>query len=79
LFLEKSFGAEFQRAQSRIDRFEQIQIIPLLDKQATKTIILRALARLSGRDLAPLLPGDPLERIKPAESEDAVILYRKRG
>lgn len=67
-----TFAEELRKQQSKIGGFGAVQVISLLDKDATKANILRALARLSGSD-AVTLP--VLEKLKPAEPEDAVFVY----
>lgn len=69
----ESFGAETQRQQALIGRFERVEIIPLHNDQATKANILSALRRLSGAT-EPAQAGS-LDRLKRAEPEDAVFIY----
>jgi WD40 repeat protein len=71
------FSGELQRQQQRIGRFARIEIARLLDGQATRANLLAALERLAGGSQAPLPPGVPadLERLKPAQPEDAVVIY----
>lgn len=71
----ESFGAEFQRAQSAVGKFAKTEVVLLLNQNATKANLLRALNRLQGGDATPLAAGDPLEKIKPAQPEDAVVIY----
>jgi uncharacterized caspase-like protein len=71
----QAFGAEFQRAQSGLGRFAKTEVINLLNETATKANLLRALTRLAGRESAPLADGDPLEKIRPAQPEDVVVIY----
>ena len=70
----ESFGAETQRQQTQIGRFERVEIIPLHNDQATKGNILSALRRLSGTTEPPTQAGR-LDRLKRAEPEDAVFIY----
>lgn len=71
-----AFGEEMKRQQQKLARYQQIEVISLLDQEATKANLLIALKRLTG-DRAPLPPGIPaaIDKIKPAEPEDAVIVY----
>jgi WD40 repeat protein/uncharacterized caspase-like protein len=71
-----AFGEELKRQQEKLRRFQHIEVISLLDGEATKANLLSALNRLTG-DRAPLSVGTPsgIEKIKPAEPEDAVIVY----
>src|SRR4029450_13785928 len=57
-------------------KFGRVEIVPLLNDQATKENVLAALRRLAGtNDAAPTLKTGPLDRLKRAEPEDAVIIY----
>ncbi|HZI48669.1 MAG TPA: caspase family protein, partial [Pyrinomonadaceae bacterium] len=72
----QSFAAEVSREQAPIGRFGNVEVVPLLNDQATKENILGALRRLSGTDNAPpTLKVGPLDKLKRAEPEDAVIIY----
>ena len=70
-----SFAEEIQRQQKQLARFAGVEIVPLLNDQATKANILAALRRLSGESGAPTLKAGPLDRLKRVEPEDAVIIY----
>jgi len=70
-----SFAEELQRQQQQLARFANVEIVPLLNDQATKANILAALQRLSGATEAPTLKTGPLDRLKRAEPEDAVVIY----
>jgi len=70
----EGFAAEVRREQTLIGRFEKVEVVPLLNDQATKQNILAAVTRLSG--FAPTVStGGPLDKIRRAEPEDAVIIY----
>jgi len=72
----QSFAAEVVREQAPIGRFDRVEVIPLLNEQATKENILAALRRLTGNDAAPpTLKAGPLDKLKRAEPEDAVVIY----
>jgi WD40 repeat protein/uncharacterized caspase-like protein len=71
----QSFAAEVSREQVPIGRFDHVEVIPLLNDQATKENILNALRRLTGSDTAPTLKAGPLDKLKRAEPEDAVVIY----
>ena len=45
-----AFGAEVQRSQQQIANYDHVEVALLLDDQATKANILRALRRLAGTD-----------------------------
>ena len=47
------FAEELGRRQAQLGNFTHIEVIPLLNQAATKATILRALHRLSGRDVSP--------------------------
>ena len=72
----QTFGDTVLKTQTRLGNFSRIEVIPLLNQDATRANILAALARLAGSDSqnSPNLPA-VLNRIKPAEPEDAVIVY----
>jgi len=73
----QAFGEELQRQQTKLKNFANVQVIALLNRDATKANILRALARLAGTDAGSLPAGAPadLQKLKPAEPEDAVFVY----
>jgi len=71
-----AFGEEVRRQQQQISKYEHVEVAPLLDEQATKVNILRALRRLAGIQEA-LDPDAPaaLEKLKATQPEDAVFIY----
>jgi WD40 repeat protein len=71
------FVEEMERQQKKLNSFAQIEITTLFDKDATRANILHALKRLAGSTDAKAPSGAPveLEKIKPAEPEDAVIVF----
>ena len=71
----QSFAAELGKQQAQVARFDHVEVIPLLNEFATKTNILSALKRLAGTPEPPTLKAGPLDRLKRAEPEDAVIIY----
>ncbi|HJU92541.1 MAG TPA: caspase family protein, partial [Pyrinomonadaceae bacterium] len=71
----QSFGDEMRRRQSQLAAFERIEVIQLLDKEATKANILAALKRLAGETGPPTLKAGPLDTLKRAEPEDTVVIY----
>jgi uncharacterized caspase-like protein len=72
----QSFAAELQRQQAQVSKFGRVEVVPLLNEQATKDNVLAALRRLAGTtDSPPTLKAGPLDRLKRAEPEDAVIIY----
>jgi uncharacterized caspase-like protein len=73
----QSFAEELRLRQTQLGRFDHIEVISLLNENATKANILSALRRLSGMSAAdaPTLKAGLLDRLKRAEPEDAVIIY----
>ena len=72
----QEFGNTLLQKQAKLGNFSHIEVIPLLNQDATRANILAALARLSGKgDELPARAPEILNRIKPAEPEDAVIVY----
>lgn len=71
-----AFGEEVRRQQQQIAHYEHVEVAPLLDEQATKVNILRALKRLAGTQeaAAPDAPA-ALEKLKATQPEDAVFIY----
>jgi len=73
----QAFAGELARQQAPIGNFAQVEVIPLVNTDATKANILRALGRLAGTDTGPLAAGAPaaLAKLRRAEPEDVVIVY----
>ncbi len=71
-----SFADEIRAQQAKLQEYERVEVIPLLDREATKANILMALKRLSNAQ-ATLPPGAPpaLSKIQPAQPEDAVLIF----
>jgi WD40 repeat protein/uncharacterized caspase-like protein len=71
-----SFGEEVRAQQLKLREYERVEVISLLDKDATKANILFALKRLSNAQSA-LPAGAPpaLSMIQPAQPEDAVFIF----
>jgi WD40 repeat protein len=69
-----SFLDELRAQQTRLQQFEKVEVVSLLDQEATKTNFTAALSRLAG---GPLPAGAPpaLSKLRPAEPEDAVMIY----
>ena len=72
----QDFAEEVRRQQARLGKYERVEVVPLLDADATKANILAALKLLAGGITAPPA-GSPqsLAQLKPAQPEDAVIVY----
>jgi hypothetical protein len=71
------FGEEVQRAENKINSYAHIEFVPILNEEATRANVLLALKRLAGGETGPLPPGAPavLEKLKPAQPEDTVVIY----
>jgi len=71
-----AFGEEVRREQQQIANYEHVEVAPLLDQQATKVNILRALKRLAGiQEAAAADAPAALEKLKATQPEDAVFIY----
>ena len=76
----QSFGEEVRtQAKRNWAPSERIEVIPLINENATKANILAALKRLSGAPGRRLAQSEPLDRLKRAEPEDTVIIYFRRS
>ena len=71
----KSFGVEMQQRQTQLAGFERVEVIQLLDQEATKANILTAIKRLAGEPGPPTLKAGPTDAIKRAQPEDTVVIY----
>ncbi|MCM3871964.1 MAG: hypothetical protein ND895_14870, partial [Pyrinomonadaceae bacterium] len=69
----QSFGDEVRTRQTQVGGFERVEVVPLLNENATKANILLALKRLAGAVEPPSLKAGFLDRVKRAEPEDTVI------
>jgi WD40 repeat protein/uncharacterized caspase-like protein len=70
-------GAQLKSQQELLRRYSPVEVVPLINEQATKENILLALKLLAGKGPASLPKGSPdaLSKLKPAQPEDAVIFY----
>ncbi len=71
----QSFGDEVRARQTQVGRFERVEVVTLLNENATKANILLALKRLAGAVEPPSLKAGFLDGVKRAEPEDTVIIY----
>jgi WD40 repeat protein/uncharacterized caspase-like protein len=71
----RSFGDELRQRQTQLAGFERIEVIQLLDQEATKANILAAIKRLAGDPGPPTLKAGPMSGIRRAEPEDTVVIY----
>jgi len=69
-----AFADEVKAQQAKLQQFERVEVIPLLDGEATKANILLALKRLAGAP-APANAPAALSKLQPAQPEDAVLIY----
>ena len=71
-----AFGEEVHRAQQQIAHYEHVEVASLLNEQATKANILRALRLLAGTPDASTADTSPeLQKLKATQPEDAVFIY----
>ena len=70
----QDFSSELLIRQTALNRFAALEVVTLVDDQATKANISAAIKRLAG---APVPTGAPavLEKLKPTGPEDAVIVF----
>jgi WD40 repeat protein/uncharacterized caspase-like protein len=72
----QTFGQSLQQSLGRLGEFSRIQVVPLLNEDATRANILMALARLSGDEASgDANPPAVLSALRPAQPEDAVVVY----
>lgn len=74
------FAEELARQQTKLGEYAKVEVIPLLDKDATKSNLLAALKRLAGETQnSPSAKTPPplaaLAKLQPAQPEDAVFVY----
>lgn len=71
------FAEELKTQQQKLGNFNNVEIVSLLDEQATRANIVAAFARLAGREHSPLPTGatSELPKLHPAQPEDAVFIY----
>jgi uncharacterized caspase-like protein len=71
----QSFADEVRARQTQIGEFERVEVVPLINDNATKTNIIAALKRLAGETGPPTLKAGLFDNLKKAEPEDSVIIY----
>jgi len=71
----QSFADEVRTRQNQIGLFDRVEVIPLLNENATKANILTAVKQLAGTPGPPSLKATGPETIKRVEPEDTVIIY----
>ena len=71
----QSFSEELRQKLTESSRFGRVEIVPLINENATKANMILALKRLAGAD-EKIPAGVPaLDRLRRAAPEDAVIIY----
>ena len=71
-----AIGQQLRSQQEVLRRYHPVEVVPLLNEEATKANILLALKLLAGTEKNP--PGHApaaLRKLKPAQPEDAVVFY----
>ncbi len=71
----QGFGEEVRKQLSAVTHFEHLEVVSLLNENATKANILSALKRLAGGAEPPSLKAGGVGGLKKAEPEDTVIIY----
>ncbi|HEY8411991.1 MAG TPA: caspase family protein, partial [Pyrinomonadaceae bacterium] len=71
----RDFGEQVRLRQTQIGEFERVEVVQLIDQDATKANILAAIKRLAGEPGPPSLKAGPLDVLKRVEPEDTVIIY----
>lgn len=70
------FTEELKRTQTALGKYEKVEVISLYNRDATKANILAALYGFAGQTANPAAEAPAaLSRIKPAQPEDALIIY----
>jgi WD40 repeat protein/uncharacterized caspase-like protein len=72
----QDFAEEVRRQQAQLGKYERVEVVQLIDADATKANILAALRLLAGSAASPPA-GSPksLAQLKPAQPEDTVVVY----
>src|SRR5437588_1181403 len=72
----QDFAEEVRRQQTQLGKYERVEVVLLMDSDATKANILAALKILAGKPEAPPASAPKsLAMLKPAQPEDAVVIY----
>jgi WD40 repeat protein/uncharacterized caspase-like protein len=71
----QSFSEEVRLRQTQLGNFQNIEVVSLVNENATKANILAALRRLTGEPGPPSLKAGSLSNLKRAQPEDTVIIY----
>jgi WD40 repeat protein len=73
----EDMGKELKTQHAKVGDVGNVQLVSLLDEDATKTNFLLALERLEGKQTGPLPAGAPraLENLQPSQPEDEIFIY----
>jgi len=72
----QTFAEELKKQQEELRDYTPVKVIPLLEREATKANILLALRRFAGGEIElPATSPASIREIKPAQVEDAVIVF----
>ncbi len=73
----QAFATELQKQQTKLNRFSSVEVISLLDVNATKANILAALGILAGQkiDALPATLKPLLVKLQQSQPEDAIVVY----
>lgn len=71
----RDFGDEVRSRIGQLGEFEKVEVVQLIDQDATKANILAAIKRLAGEVGPPSLKAGPLDALRRVEPEDTVIIY----
>jgi WD40 repeat protein/uncharacterized caspase-like protein len=71
----QSFGEEMRARQTQLGGFEKVEVVTLLNENATKANVLATLRRLGGEVGPPSLKSGPLDGLKRVQPEDTVVIY----
>jgi WD40 repeat protein/uncharacterized caspase-like protein len=71
-----AIGEELRSQQQILRRYQPVEVVPLLNEEATKANILLALKLLAGTEKSPPSTAPAaLSKLKPAQPEDAIVFY----
>ena len=73
----QSFGDEVRRRQTEVSQLDRVEVVSLINENATKANILAALNQLAGIPAPPTLKAGAagLSMLKRAQPEDKVVIY----
>ncbi|HSS22395.1 MAG TPA: caspase family protein [Pyrinomonadaceae bacterium] len=71
----QDFSDEVRARQTQLGSFARVEVVPLLNADATKANILSVLKRLAGAPAPPSLKANSSDNLKAAQPEDTVIIY----